>query len=143
MPLTFKSRQIDKVVSIDDVGQLSNPEILLLKDELMTAINNMEDSIKKFKQEQQELYDQEWHQKVRRKQQVCKAFLSQLISLDYDESLFRAIYDKHFSRMILEYIDQQQYRSINDKARSLAIQELENIKPWKDKKLNQEKNYKN
>ena len=129
MPLTFKSRQIDKVVSIDDVGQLSNPEILLLKDELMTAINNMEDSIKKFKQEQQESYDQEWHQKVRRKQQVCKAFLSQLINLDYDESLFRSIYDKHFSKMILEYIDQQEFRTINDKARSLAIAELEKIKP--------------
>ena len=129
MPLTFKSKQIDKVVSIDDVGKLSNPEILLLKDELMMAINNMEDSIKRFKQEQQESYDQEWHQKVRRKQQVCKAFLSQLINLDYDESLFRAIYDKHFSKMILEYIDQQEFRTINDKARSLAIAELEKIKP--------------
>ena len=128
MALTFNSKQIDKVVSIDDVGKLSNPEILLLKDELMTAINNMEDSIKRFKQEQQESYDQEWHQKVRRKQQVCKAFLSQLISLDYDESLFRAIYDKHFSKMILEYIDQQEFRTINDKARSLAIAELEKIK---------------
>ena len=100
MPLTFKSKQIDKVVSIDDVGKLSNPEILLLKDELMRAINNMEDSIKRFQHEQQESYDQEWHQKVRRKQKVCKAFLSQLINLDYDESLFRAIYDKHFSKMI-------------------------------------------
>ena len=129
MALTFNSKQIDKVVSIDDVGKLSNPEILLLKDELMMAINNMEDSIKKFKQEQQESYDQEWHQKVRRKQQVCKAFLSQLINLDYDESLFRAIYDKHFSKMILEYIDQQEFRTINDKARSLAIAELEKIKP--------------
>ena len=129
MPLTFNSKQIDKVVSIDDVGKLSNPEILLLKDELMMAINNMEDSIKKFKQEQQESYDKEWHQKVRRKQQVCKAFLSQLINLDYDESLFRAIYDKHFSQIILEYIDHQQYRFINDKARSLAIAELEKIKP--------------
>tara|TARA_R100001440_G_scaffold9389_1_gene17679 strand:- start:430 stop:819 length:390 start_codon:yes stop_codon:yes gene_type:complete len=129
MALTFNSKQIDKVVSIDDVGKLSNPEILLLKDELMTAINNMEDSIKRFKQEQQESYDQEWHQKVRRKQQVCKAFLSQLINLDYDESLFRAIYDKHFSEMILQYIDQQEFRTINDKARSLAIAELEKIKP--------------
>ena len=129
MALTFNSRQIDKVVSIDDVGKLSNPEILLLKDELMTAINNMEDSIKRFKQEQQESYDQEWHQKVRRKQQVCKAFLSQLINLDYDESLFRSIYDKHFSEMILQYIDQQEFRTINDKARSLAIAELEKIKP--------------
>tara|TARA_R100000700_G_scaffold37619_1_gene47987 strand:+ start:219 stop:608 length:390 start_codon:yes stop_codon:yes gene_type:complete len=129
MALTFNSKQIDKVVSIDDVGKLSNPEILLLKDELMMAINNMEDSIKRFKQEQQESYDQEWHQKVRRKQQVCKAFLSQLINLDYDESLFRAIYDKHFSKMILEYIDQQEFRTINDKARSLAIAELEKIKP--------------
>ena len=129
MALTFNSKQIDKVVSIDDVGKLSNPEILLLKDELMMAINNMEDSIKRFKQEQKESYDQEWHQKVRRKQQVCKAFLSQLISLDYDESLFRAIYDKHFSKMILEYIDQQEFRIINDKARSLAIAELEKIKP--------------
>jgi len=129
MALTFNSKQIDKVVSIDDVGKLSNPEILLLKDELMTAINNMEDSIKRFKQEQQESYDQEWHQKVRRKQQVCKAFLSQLINLDYDESLFRSIYDKHFSEMILQYIDQQEFRTINDKARSLAIAELEKIKP--------------
>jgi len=129
MALTFNSKQIDKVVSIDDVGKLSNPEILLLKDELMMAINNMEDSIKRFKQEQQESYDQEWHQKVRRKQQVCKAFLSQLINLDYDESLFRSIYDKHFSKMILEYIDQQEFRTINDKARSLAIAELEKIKP--------------
>jgi len=129
MALTFNSKQIDKVVSIDDVGKLSNPEILLLKDELMMAINNMEDSIKRFKQEKQESYDQEWHQKVRRKQQVCKAFLSQLINLDYDESLFRSIYDKHFSKMILEYIDQQEFRTINDKARSLAIAELEKIKP--------------
>ena len=129
MALTFNSKQIDKVVSIDDVGKLSNPEILLLKDELMRAINNMEDSIKRFQHEQQESYDQEWHQKVRRKQKVCKAFLSQLINLDYDESLFRAIYDKHFSKMILEYIDQQEFRTINDKARSLAIAELEKIKP--------------
>ena len=85
MPLTFNSKQIDKVVSIDDVGSLSNPEVLLLKDELMTAINNMDNYIKKFKQEKQEKYDKDWHQKVRRKQQVCKSFLSQLISLDHDE----------------------------------------------------------
>ena len=129
MPLTFNSKQIDKVVTIDDVGTLSNPEMLLLKDELMTAINNMDDYIKKFKQEKQEQYDKDWHQKVRRKQQVCKAFLSQLVSLDHDESLFRSIYDKHFSKMILEYIDQQEFRTINDKARSLAIAELEKIKP--------------
>ena len=71
MPLTFNSKQIDKVVSIDDVGSLSNPEVLLLKDELMTAIKSMDDYIKKFKQEKQENYDKDWHQKVRRKQQVC------------------------------------------------------------------------
>ena len=53
MPLTFNSKQIDKVVTIDDVGSLSNPEVLLLKDELMTAINNMDNYIKKFKQEKQ------------------------------------------------------------------------------------------
>ena len=127
MPLTFNSKQIDKVVTIDDVGSLSNPEVLLLKDELMTAINNMDDYIKKFKQEKQEKYDKDWHQKVSRKQQVCKAFLSQLINLDYDESLFRSIYDKHFSQIILEYIDRNEFRTIHNKARSLAIAELEKI----------------
>jgi|5_EtaG_2_1085323.scaffolds.fasta_scaffold00401_16 cell division protein ZapA (FtsZ GTPase activity inhibitor) len=127
MPLTFNSKQIDKVVSIDDVGTLSNPEILLLKDELMIAINNMDDYIKKFKEEKQEDYDKDWHQKVRRKQQVCKAFLSQLIDLDHDESLFRAIYDKHFSQIILKYIDRNEFRTIHNKARSLAIAELEKI----------------
>ena len=127
MPLTFNSKQIDKVVSIDQIPQLSNPEILLLKDELMTAINNMDDYIKKFQEEKAESYDKSWHQKVRRKQQVCKAFLSQLISLDHDESLFRSIYDKHFSTIILQYIDRNEFRTIHNKARSLAIQELEKI----------------
>ena len=127
MPLTFNSKQIDKVVSIDDVASLSNPEILLLKDELMVAINNMDDYIKKFKKEKAESYDKEWHQKVRRKQQVCKAFLSQLISLDHDETLFRSIYDKHFAQIILQYINRDEYRNIHNKARSLAIEELEKI----------------
>jgi len=127
MPLTFNSKQIDKVVTIDQIPELSNPEILLLKDELMTAINNMDDYIKKFQEEKAESYDKSWHQKVRRKQQVCKAFLSQLISLDHDESLFRSIYDKHFSAIILQYIDRNEFRTIHNKARSLAIQELEKI----------------
>ena len=127
MPLTFNSKQIDKVVSIDDVGSLSNPELLLLKDELMTAINSMDSYIKKFKQEKQENYDKDWHQNLRRKQQVCKALLSQLISLDHDEALFRSIYDKHFSQIILQYIDRNDFRTIHDKARSLAIAELEKI----------------
>ena len=127
MPLTFNSKQIDKVVSIDDVASLSNPEILLLKDELMTAINNMDDFIKKFKKEKQEDYDKDWHQKVRRKQQVCKAFLSQLVNLDHDDSLCRSIYDKHFSAIILQYIDRNEFRTIHNKARSLAIAELEKI----------------
>ena len=127
MPLTFNSKQIDKVVSIDQIPQLSNPEILLLKDELMIAINNMDDYIKKFQEEKAESYDKSWHQKVRRKQQVCKAFLSQLISLDHDESLFRSIYDKHFSEIILQYIDRNEFRTIHNKARSLAIEELEKI----------------
>tara|TARA_B100001778_G_C18224367_1_gene465959 strand:- start:72 stop:476 length:405 start_codon:yes stop_codon:yes gene_type:complete len=127
MPLTFNSKQIDKVVTIDQIPELSNPEILLLKDELMTAINNMDDYIKKFQEEKAESYDKSWHQKVRRKQQVCKAFLSQLISLDHDESLFRSIYDKHFSTIILQYIDRNEFRTIHNKARSLAIEELEKI----------------
>ena len=127
MPLTFNSKQIDKVVTIDQIPELSNPEILLLKDELMIAINNMDDYIKKFQEEKAESYDKSWHQKVRRKQQVCKAFLSQLISLDHDESLFRSIYDKHFSTIILQYIDRNEFRTIHNKARSLAIEELEKI----------------
>ena len=127
MPLTFNSKQIDKVVSIDQIPQLSNPEILLLKDELMIAINNMDDYIKKFQEEKAESYDKSWHQKVRRKQQVCKAFLSQLINLDHDESLFRSISDKHFSEIILQYIDRNEFRTIHNKARSLAIEELEKI----------------
>ena len=121
MPLTFNSKQIDKVVTIDQIPELSNPEILLLKDELMSAINNMDDYIKKFQEEKAESYDKSWHQKVRRKQQVCKAFLSQLISLDHDESLFRSIYDKHFSTIILQYIDRNEFRTIHNKARTLAL----------------------
>jgi len=41
--------------------------------------------------------------------------------------LFRSIYDKHFSTIILQYIDRNEFRTIHNKARSLAIKELEKI----------------
>ena len=45
MALTFNSKTIKKVVSIDDLEKLSDPELDLLEEELATAIKTMDESM--------------------------------------------------------------------------------------------------
>ena len=131
MPLQFKSKQIDKTVNIDELEKLRPSELLLLKDELQFAIKNMNSSLLEVaaqKKRDGEDYNQQWQQKVRRKQKVCQAFLEEIANID---EVYEAIYQKNFITFLTEYISTQELDEIIKKAKvqtDLKILEMKEIK---------------
>ena len=129
MALTFNSKSIKKVVDIDGVQHLSSPELRLLRDELKRAIITMEESLGNIAYEKHvagEVYNEDWHLRVKRKQQICGAFLEK-IEITFDEkenTLFRKIFNKHFHNLLLEMITLDQYETLERQAKDLTFKEL-------------------
>ena len=129
MALTFHSKSIKKLVDIDDVQHLTIPELRLLRDELTRAIITMEESLGNIAYEKHisgETYNEDWHLRVKRKQQICRAFLEK-IEITFDEknnTLFRTIFNKHFHNLLLEMITLDQYEALERQAKDLACKEL-------------------
>ena len=131
MALNFYSKQIEKEISLDQLSKLKSAELVILKDELQFAITSMDNSlleVKKQKEENNEPYDVEWHQRVRRKQKVCQAFLEEIASLD---DAYEAIYQKNFMKLLTNYISTEELDRLARDARvqtDLKILEMKNIK---------------
>ena len=129
MSLTFNSKSIKKLVDIDTIQHLSNPELRLLQDELKRAVITMEESLGNIAYEKHvsgESYNEDWHLRVKRKQQICGAFLEK-IEIIFDEknnTLFRTIFNKHFHNLLLEMITLDQYEALERQAKDLACKEL-------------------
>ena len=129
MSLTFNSKSIKKLVDIDTIQHLSNPELRLLRDELKRAVKTMEESLGNIAYEKHlsgETYNEDWHLRVKRKQQICGAFLEK-IEITFDEknnTLFRTIFNKHFHNLLLEMITLDQYEALERQAKDLACKEL-------------------
>ena len=129
MALTFSSKSIKKLVDIDTIQHLSNPELRLLRDELKRAVITMEESLGNIAYEKHvsgETYNEDWHLRVKRKQQICGAFLEK-IEIIFDEknnTLFRTIFNKHFHNLLLEMITLDQYEALERQAKDLACKEL-------------------
>ena len=129
MALTFHSKSIKKLVDIDGVQHLSNPELRLLRDELKRAVITMEESLGNIAYDKHvsgETYNENWHLRVKSKQQICGAFLEK-IEITFDEknnTLFRTIFNKHFHNLLLELITLDQYEALERQAKDLACKEL-------------------
>ncbi len=129
MSLTFNSKSIKKLVDIDSVQDLSIPELRLLRDELKRAIITMEESLGNIAYEKHvagETYNEAWHLRVKRKQEICGVFLEK-IEITFDEknnTLFRTIFNKHFHNLLLEVITLDQYETLERQAKDLAFKEL-------------------
>ena len=129
MALTFNSKSIKKIVDIDNIQELSSPEIRLLKEELERAIKTMEESLGNIAYEKHvsgETYNEDWHLRVKRKQQICGAFLEKIETI-FDEknnTLFRKTFNKHFHNLLLKMITLDQYETLERQAKDLTFKEL-------------------
>ena len=129
MALTFNSKSIKKVVDIDNIQKLSSPEIRLLKEELERAIETLGKELGNIAYDKHVTGDpwrSDWHLRVKRKQQICGAFLERIETI-FDENnntLFRKTFNKHFHNLLLEMITLDQYEMLERQAKDLTFQEL-------------------
>ena len=129
MALTFNSKSIKKVVDIDNIQKLSSPEIRLLKEELERAIETLGKELGNIAYDKHVTGDpwrNDWHLRVKRKQQICGAFLERIETI-FDENnntLFRKTFNKHFHNLLLEMITLDQYETLERQAKDLTFKEL-------------------
>ena len=123
MALTFNSKTIKKVVSIDDLEKLSNPELDLVETELETAIKTMNESISSITHEkylQGEEVNADWLVKIKRKQQICNTFLEKIqTNIAFNKSEFvRQKYQQNLNKLLQEVLGKEQYEEIKNKAKN-------------------------
>ena len=129
MALTFNSKSIKKVADIDNIQKLSSPEIRLLKEELERAIETLGKELGNIAYDKHVTGDpwrSDWHLRVKRKQQICGAFLERIETI-FDENnntLFRKTFNKHFHNLLLEMITLDQYETLERQAKDLTFKEL-------------------
>ena len=129
MALTFNSKSIKKVVDIDNIQKLSSPEIRLLKEELERGIETLGKELGNIAYDKHVTGDpwrNDWHLRVKRKQQICGAFLERIETI-FDENnntLFRKTFNKHFHNLLLEMITLDQYETLERQAKDLTFKEL-------------------
>ena len=129
MALTFNSKSIKKVVDIDNIQKLSSPEIRLLKEELERAIETLGKELGNIAYDKHVTGDpwrSDWHLRVKRKQQICGAFLERIETI-FDENnntLFRKTFNKHFHNLLLEMITLDQYETLERQAKDLTFKDL-------------------
>tara|TARA_B100001057_G_scaffold96230_1_gene92786 strand:+ start:394 stop:789 length:396 start_codon:yes stop_codon:yes gene_type:complete len=117
MALNFYSKQLAKEISLDKLTEVKGAELIILKDELEYAIGSMDKSlieIKAQKERDNEPYDQEWHQRVRRKQKVCEAFLLEIAKQD---DLYEIIYKNCFTELLSQIITQEEFTKLESDAK--------------------------
>ena len=129
MALTFNSKTIKKVVSIDDLEKLSNPELDLVEMELETAIKTMNESISSITHEkylQGEEVNADWLVKIKRKQQICNTFLEKIqTNIAFNKSEFvRQKYQQNLNKLLQEVLGKEQYEEIKNQAKNLAFDEV-------------------
>tara|TARA_R100000329_G_scaffold21707_1_gene21025 strand:- start:344 stop:736 length:393 start_codon:yes stop_codon:yes gene_type:complete len=129
MSLTFDSRSIKRVVLLDHLDALSPPEVQLLREELITAIDSMESNMGNIAYEKHlsgNTGDRDWQIRIRRKQEVCRVFLDKIKTVfdSNGQNLFRETFNKHFRWLLLEVISEEKYDQIKQKAKELALEEL-------------------
>ena len=129
MSLTFRSKSIRKLVDIDGIQYLSAPELKLLKEELTRAIETLGKELGNIAYDKHvtgEPWRSDWHIRVQRKQEICEVFLEKTeITLDEkNNTLFRAVFNKHFHNLLLEVITLDQYEILERQAKDLTCKEL-------------------
>jgi len=129
MSLTFDSRSIKRVVLLDHIDGLSPPEIQLLREELIAAIESMESNLGTIAYERHlsgTEKDRDWQIRIRRKQEVCRVFLEKIKTVfdGNDQNLFRETFNKHFRWLLLEIISEEKYEKIKQQAKDLTLEEL-------------------
>ena len=129
MALTFNSKTIKKIISIDELEKLSNPELALVENELETAIKTMNESMADIAHEKQSQGLQpnsDWLIRIKRKKQICDTFLQKIqtnITLNNSEFV-KQKYQQNLSKLLQKTLGVKEFEAIKAEAQNITFQEV-------------------
>jgi glutamyl-tRNA reductase len=133
MALTFNSKTIKKVISIDELDHLSNPELELVEQELETAIKTMNESMADIAEEKHSQGlkpDSDWLVRIKRKQQICDTFLQKIqVNLTMNNSEFvKQKYQQNLNKLLQKALGTKEFDAIKFEAQNITFEEVINSK---------------
>ena len=129
MALTFNSKTIKKVISIDELEKLSNPELGLVENELETAIKTMNESMADIAHEKQSQGlqpDPDWLIRIKRKKQICDTFLQKIqtnITLNNSEFV-KQKYQQNLNKLLQEALGVEEFEALKAEAQNITFQQV-------------------
>ena len=133
MALTFNSKTIKKVISIDELEKLSNPELELVEKELETAIRTMNESMAEIAHEKhsQGLQpDPDWLIRIKRKRQICDTFLQKIqtnITLNSSEFV-KQKYQQNLNKLLQKALGTKEFEALKTEAQNITFQQVINAR---------------
>jgi len=149
-PLTFHSKSLNRLVSMDELGELSGSELYRFNGELVMAARSMENALsdalhKEIKTGQP--IDPDWVHKIRRKMGICNAFRTNAMQIlnkipqkkeiveirkaapQPDNQLVNEIAEEKFQQLLIEEIGERLFRELQQEAVELALEDLQSRTP--------------
>ena len=133
MALTFNSKTIKKVISIDELEKLGNPELELVEKELETAIKTMNESMaeKAHEKQTQGLQpDSDWLIRIKRKRQICDTFLQKIqtnITLNSSEFV-KQKYQQNLNKLLQKALGVTEFEALKSEAQNITFEQVINTK---------------
>ena len=133
MALTFNSKTIKKVISIDELEKLSDPELELVEIEFETAIKIMNESMAEIAHEKhlQGLKpDSDWLIRIKRKKQICDTFLQKIqtnITLNNSEFV-KQKYQQNLNKLLQKALGVTEFEALKSGAENITFEQVINTK---------------
>lgn len=130
MALTFLSKALNRVVSVEELPVMSSADLNAFNAELAVAVRSMEDALSdalRREVETGEILDSDWVHKVRKKMRVAMAFRGNIIqilsSTNHGPSLEELVQIK-LDELLIEELGERLYSEMKEEAKELAVEDL-------------------
>jgi hypothetical protein len=127
MSLTFASRSLQRTFALEDLTVLPKTQLRVLHDELLKAVEAMDDKINEAQTEEQLGTSPEcnWLHRVKKKRVICETFANQIAELLIDVSgSFEQVYRLKLDELVLDELGENTWQEIKNEAMEFALANL-------------------
>jgi hypothetical protein len=127
MSLTFASRSLQRTFALEDLTALPKTQLRVLHDELLKAVEAMDDKINEAQTKEQLGTSPEcnWLHRVKKKRVICETFANQIAELLIDVGgSFEQVYRLKLDELVLDELGENTWQEIKTEAMEFALANL-------------------
>ena len=127
MSLTFASRILQRTFALEDLTTLPKTQLRVLHDELLKAVEAMDDKIDEAQTEEQLGAGPgcNWLHRVKKKRVICETFADKIAELLVDTgNSFEQVYRLKLDELVLDELGENTWQEIKNEAMEFALANL-------------------